>query len=152
MRLFDDECYWMKIKDGDPRGLRLYEKHYSKYHYKDGRRPKRFVGPGQRIVLLGKNDDALFVWRKFRSMDNQEGINCAVFRNESSVLSSELLLQAEAIAMERWPGERMYTYVNPKEVKSVNPGYCFKVIGWSVIGKTKARKLLILEKTYQNGN
>ncbi len=146
MRLFEDECYWIQIKDGDIRGLKLFEKHYSKYHYKDGRKPKRFVGPGERIVLLGKNNDALFVWRKFISGDGQEGVNCAIFRNESSHLSSMLLNQAESIARNKWPDDRFYTYVNPKKIKSKNPGYCFKVNGWTVAGITKARKLLILEK------
>jgi hypothetical protein len=27
------------------------------------------------------------------------------------------------------PG-RMYTYVNPAKIRSINPGYCFKQAGW----------------------
>lgn len=149
MMLFDDDCYWVQIKDGDLRAIKIFNRHYSKYHYKDGRKGNRFVGPGERIVLLGKNNDALFVWRKFISADGQQGINCAIFRNESKILSSELLKQAEAIAKIKWPNERFFTYVNPRKIKSVNPGYCFKVNGWVTIGITKARKLIILEKTCQ---
>ena len=145
-RLFNDDCYWVQIKDGDFAAVELFEKHYSCYDYKDGRKRTRFVGPGERIVLIGKNKDALFVWRKFRSMDNQEGVNCSVFRNESKILSSELLRQAELIARKKWPDERFYTYVNPKKIKSVNPGYCFKVNGWKNAGITKVNKLIILEK------
>lgn len=146
MRLFDDECYWIKVKDGNQIAIKLFAKHYSKYHYKDGRNPNRFVGPGERIVLIGKNNDALFVWRKFISGDGQNGINCSVFRNESKILSSILLGQAEMIAKQKWPNERFYTYVNPRKIKSTNPGYCFKVNGWKQCGKTKARKLIILYK------
>jgi len=145
-RLFNDEIYWIKVKDGNTVALKLFEKHYSCYNYKDGRKRKLFVGPGEKVVLIGKNNDALFVWRKFRSMDKQQGINCSVFRNESNILSSELLKQAENIAREKWPNERFYTYINPFKIKSKNPGYCFKVNGWKQIGITKVNKLRILEK------
>lgn len=146
MRLFNDDGYWIKVNDGNVVALNLFEKHYSCYKYKDGRKRKLFVGPGEKVVLIGKNNDALFVWRKFRSMDNQEGINCSVFRNESNILSSELLNQAEIIARKKWPVERFYTYVNPFKIKSKNPGYCFKVNGWKKCGVTKMNKLIILEK------
>ena len=49
-------------------------------------------------------------------------------------------------AWKRWPGERLYTYVDPKKIKSTNPGYCFKVCGWRKCGVTKHRKLHILER------
>lgn len=39
---------------------------------------------------------ALWVWRRFKSGDGQEGLNCAVFRNEGAVLSSDLILAADA--------------------------------------------------------
>jgi hypothetical protein len=97
------------------------------------------------MVLLTTDGRALFVWRKFRSDDGQEGINCAIFRNEGPKLSSGLILEAEPLAWRRWPGERLYTYVNPKKVKSTNPGYCFLMAGWRKCGKTKGG-LIILEK------
>jgi hypothetical protein len=31
-------------------------------------------------------------------------VNCAVFRNEGPVLSSDLILEAEELAWGRWPG------------------------------------------------
>lgn len=145
-RLFNDAEYWVQVKDGNKIALSIFQRHYSRYKYKDGRRPQLFVGPGQKVVLLGKNNDALFVWRKFKSADGQQGVNCAVFRNESPLLSSRLLAQAEVIAGSRWPGERFYTYVNPTKVKSPNPGYCFKVNGWRQCGVSKKRRLIILEK------
>lgn len=146
LRLFDDDLYWIQVKDGHPVAVDIFSRHYSKYHYKDGRDPTRFVGPGERIVMIGKKSDALFVWRKFRDASGQIGINCAIFRNEGDQLSSLLILQAEQIAKVKWPGERFYTYVNPRKIESKNPGYCFKKAGWNKCGITKKRKLLILEK------
>lgn len=145
-RISFDTNIWIQVKDGDSAGLILFNRHYSKYHYADGRRPARFVGPGERIVLITAAGDALFVWRKFRDASSQTGINCAVFRNEGEILSSALILLAEDFAKERWPGERFYTYVNARMIKSSNPGYCFKMAGLNICGVTKKRKLLILEK------
>lgn len=138
--------YWHQVKDGNYFARDLFKRHYSYRPYKDGRKPKLFCGPGEKIVLLGKDGRALFVWRKFKSDDGQQGINCSVFRNESNHLSSQLILEAEQIAWERWPGERLYTYVNARKIRSVNPGYCFKKAGWRECGVTKYNKLVILEK------
>lgn len=106
----------------------------------------RISGPGERIILISPSNDALFIWKKekFR-MDGQVGINCSVFRNESNILSSKMIAQAETIALRKWPGERMFTYVDANKIKSNNPGYCFKVNGWQQCGISK-KKLIILEK------
>lgn len=125
--------------------LQLFSRHYSKYHYKDGRKPNRFVGPGERIVLVTDDGTAMFVWRKFIDKSGQKGVNCSVFRNEGPMLSSSLISEAVQIAWARWPGERLYTYVNADKIRSVNPGYCFKKAGWTLCGVTKKRKLLIFE-------
>lgn len=145
---------WIPTRDGTPDLLALYERHYSAYQYKDGRIRHKCVGPGQYIALTTLVYDAGFIWRKFRSMDNQQGINCSFFRNETTnyptgdlrrLKSSDLLLEAMEYAFARWPNERLFTYVKPSAIKSVNPGYCFKVCGWTFCGITKVRKLHILE-------
>lgn len=101
-------------------------------------------------MLLSRDCRALFVGRKFVSRDGQQGVNCALFRNEGAfcalVQSSRLILAAEAWAWARWPGERLYIYVDARRVRSSNPGYCFQKAGWRRCGVTKVRKLLILEK------
>jgi hypothetical protein len=140
------ENVWIQVKDGDITGQVLFSRHYSKYRYKDGRKPKLFVGPGEKQVLITADGLCLFVWRRFKSADGQQGVNCAIFRNESQRLSSKLILEAEKIAAKRWPGERFFTYVNSKKVKSNNPGCCFKKAGWKTCGLTKVNKLIILEK------
>jgi hypothetical protein len=86
----------------------------------------------------------VFVWRKFIDDSGQDGVNCAVFRNESNHRSSTLIRQADAIADYCWPGERHYTYVGPKAVRSSNPGFCFMASGWRRCGATKSG-LIVLE-------
>lgn len=136
---------WLPCADGDARARAIMDRHYSRRHYRDGRRPLLFVGPGEKMVLLTPMADALFIWRKFIGDDGQQGVNCAAFRNESRYLSSDLVVEAEQLAWARWPGERLYTYVNPRKVRSANPGYCFKCAGWTVCGTSK-NGLVILEK------
>lgn len=141
---------WIEVKDGNDTARDIFKDHYSRRRYADGRKPLLFVGPGEKMVLVTPGADALFVWRKFISLDDQTGINCAVFRNESDQLSSELILEAEKLAWQRWPNQRMYTYVNPRKVKSRNPGFCFLKAGWRKCGFTKS-KLIILEKFPPSG-
>lgn len=117
---------WIEVKDGNPIAHQLFQRHYSKYHYKDGRKPKLFVGPGYKIVLITQDGKAMFVWRKFKDASGQQGINCSVFRNEGGILSSILIKEAVSIVWSRWPNERLYTYVNSHKIKSANPGYCFE--------------------------
>jgi hypothetical protein len=137
---------WIMIRDANQDAIEIFKRHYTFREYRDGRKRTKFIGPGEYICLITPKCDALFVWRKFMSMDNQSGINCSVFRNEGNQLSSYLILEAEKFARDRWPGERLYTYVNPKKIKSENPGYCFKMAGWVECGITKRNKLIILEK------
>lgn len=156
------DTVWWATKDGDVDGLRMYLKHYSSHRYADGRKRVLFVGPGQKYVLRTYRGDAFFVWRKFiddcvfwhtiyKRWYKQDGVNCAVFRNENpkAYLSSELVRQADAVADRIWIGERHYTYVDPKGVRSTNPGLCFIKAGWRRCGVTK-RGLIILEKIEEN--
>ena len=150
--LYIVDSLWLPIKDGDPRAAAIYRRHYSCYHYADNRRAQhgyrnRFliIGPGEKMLLMTVNCDALFAWRKFIDASGQMGVNCAIFRNESPMLSSALILEAEQHAWTRWPEHRLYTYVNSKAIRSRNPGYCYKVAGWNTCGETKGG-LTILEK------
>ena len=144
--LFQIADNWYGVKDGNLIALELYLRHYSARHYKDGRDIKLFVGPGEKIVLLTMENNALFVWKKFIDGSGQKGINCSIFRNEGNIKSSLLIKEAVEIARKYWPNERLYTYVNPKKIKSSNPGYCFQMAGWKKCGKTKGG-LVILELT-----
>lgn len=145
---FDD--VWTMTRDGDMDARALHRRHYSKYTYADGRDPKLFIGPGEKMCLVTPECGAVFVWRKFidDAIPKQTGVNCAMFRNERPDLykSSDLVLAAEPYAHRRWPGERLYTYVNPWKVRAKrDPGRCFRKAGWSPCGTTRGG-LLILEK------
>lgn len=143
LQLFDSDGNWEMIKDGDALARSIFKRHYS---YNPRSLSKLFVGPGEKMVLINHTGDAIFVWRKYISDYGQIGVNCAVFRNESQVQSSTLILEAEKIAAKRWPNQRLFTYVNAEEIHSKNPGYCFKKAGWRTVGFTKKRRLVILEK------
>ena len=136
---------WWLTKDGDLDCLEMYEQHYSAYRYADGRKRRLFVGPGEKVVLRTRGADAVFVWRDFIDDSGQDGVNCAVFRNESPHQSSGLIRQADAIADRLWPDRRHYTYVDPDKVSSTNPGFCFIAAGWQRCGMTKSG-LIVLER------
>lgn len=140
--LFSDGI-WIPVREGNQTASAIYDRHYSRNPASRG--DPRVAGPGQKMVLLTPCARALFVWRKFISKDQQDGVNCAIFRNEGAGLSSALIRAAMVLGWQRWPGERFYTYVNPRRVRSANPGYCFKVAGWRECGVTKTRRLTVLE-------
>ena len=138
------EPNWIIGQDGELELYSLYKRHYSSSKNRN-RKIRQFVGPGQHIILTLPDRSALYVWRKFIDDSGQKGINCAVFRNESKILSSNLIREADAIADFAWPGERHYTYVRAEAIKSRNPGWCFICAGWQHCGYTKAG-LYILER------
>ena len=145
---------WEPARDGNRDRViyRMARRHYSA---KKNPHPKiaQFVGPGEKMVLVTRNHAAIFAWRNFIDDSGQEGVNCCIFRREGppcinsahNHCASNLILRAEAWAWLRWPGERLYTYVDPTEITSANPGYCFKRAGWRFCGKSK-EGLHILEK------
>lgn len=147
-RLFTDGLQWTSVADGTDVALNIFRRHYSfrNWRNRNKKNGKRIVGPGERLILISKDHTALFVWRKERyRRDNQEGVNCAVFRNEGEVRSSDLIREAELHAWRRWPRARLFTFVNPRKIRSTNPGCCFKFAGWRRCG-TSTKNLLIFEK------
>lgn len=137
---------WVEVWDGNPTAAALYDRHYSRNPAARG--DPRVAGPGEKLVLLTPCARALFVWRVFRSKDPTAAagdVNCAIFRNEGAGLASGLIRAAMALAWARWGLRRLYTYVNPRRVRSTNPGFCFLAAGWRHCGVTKTRRLLILE-------
>lgn len=142
------EGTWIEMKDGNASCRAMYRRHYSRYVYADGRSPALFVGPGFKVVLMTPDAKALFVWRKFRDLRDEEGVNCAVFRNEGAGVASELITAADEIAWEKWPGERLYTYVNAEKVQHKRqPGRCFLKAGWRYVKDAAGMKV----KTVKSG-
>jgi hypothetical protein len=109
----------------------LADRHYSR------RSPgaRQFLNNGRKIVIRDRAGLVLFGWlwpQDGMRFDDQTGYNCAIFRNESSRLASEILLECEQIAIERWGPNRMYTYVDSRKIqKTRQPGRCFIKAGWS---------------------
>ena len=146
--LLGTETFWLVSHDMNPIAQKLADRHYSR---KTIGATTGFCGPGEKLVLLSGDGRALFVWLhakpEFRA-DGIDGINCTIFRNESPILSSFLILQAENFARERWPGKKLFTYVNPKKVQSKKPGWCFIKAGWKQVGISK-KGLLLFEKVME---
>lgn len=159
--MFPEYGPWIVVSDGDERVFNLYKRHYSYKPYKDNRRQigyrNRFLicGPGEKLVLLSGDEKAAFSWLLMKDNDaGEEGLYCSFFRNESDCLSSFLILEAEKVALAKWPlVTRFYTYIDPKEVKPTKRrgvdmwGYCYLKAGWQQCDYiTKWNHKLVFEK------
>jgi hypothetical protein len=128
----------------DPEMAALADRHYSR------RSPgaRQFCYSGRKLVLRNAEGSVLFVWMFPDSalrMDRRHGFNCAIFRNESPRLSSDIILEAEQFAIQKWGPNLAYTFVDARRIASTNPGYCFQMAGWTKAGATGKGKQ-ILEK------
>ena len=115
---------WFGVLDGDARAVALYRRHYSCRDPKIDYIRYGFSGKGESMVLLTIDCQALWCWRKVET----EGIYCSVFHNEGSILSSDLVKEADVLAWQRWSDSRHFTHVNPRVVHG--DGKCFKAAGW----------------------
>lgn len=132
---------WTLSNRADPRALPLADRHYNRQ--KPGSR--QFVPPGRCLVLLTLAADALWVsgWPLAEYVKHAwaGAWICTCFRNESDVLSSELI--REAVAATRWawgqpPGLGMVTFVDETKVRRKrDPGRCFRRAGFELCGRTK---------------
>jgi hypothetical protein len=148
------DAAWLSVRDGDLRALPLYLRHYSARKAR-GPQPSgfvygnhaRFVGNGETMVLLTLDCRAVFAWRVQRHrLDDEHGVECSVFRNEGPVRSSELIGEACTLAWQRWPDERLFTFIDSQAIRSTNPGYCFLQAGFRRLKRRTQRGLRILER------
>jgi hypothetical protein len=122
----------------------LADRHYSRRTVG----ARQFAYSGRKLVLRDAAGLVLWVWMypdPDMRMDGQTGYNCAIFRNESPRLASDIILEAETHAIAKWGPGRMYTYVDPAKVRSSNPGYCYLMAGWHRHGWSKGGKLLLVK-------
>jgi hypothetical protein len=127
---FDDEC------------RQLADRHYSRRTVG----ARQFLYSGRKLVLRDADGLVLFAWMypdPAMRMDGQVGYNNALFRNESTRRSSDIILEAERLAVEKWGPNRAYTYIDPGKIASVNPGYCFKCAGWTFVRRSAEGKHLL---------
>lgn len=143
--------FWVRVPKFDRACCALADRHYSRR--KIG--APQFMPPGQTVVLRTLLDDAVFGWWRphpasgIVAMNKLDGWTCTIFRNEGHLLSSDLVLDAEAAIEEAGHGcgpDGLLTYVWDKKVASVNPGFCFKKAGWKAIGKSADKKKTLLQK------
>jgi hypothetical protein len=86
-------------------------------------------------------------WRPYPGKSNRydgyDGFyNCSLFRNETDILSSDLIIESYPFVLAKWgmPSKGFDTYVWPDKIKSDNPGYCYLMAGWTRDGWSKDGK------------
>lgn len=152
--------YWMIVGRTDNRARTLADRHYSRKAIG----AVEFCPPGNNIVLIGLNGDALWVSHRpdpnanltrpradgFEYWDNPYFRNES--GNESGRLASDLIREAIAITLWYWrdlPRDGFHSFVDPRKVKPMmrrgRPmyGYCFERAGFELYPeRTKERNLL----------
>lgn len=145
---------WIEVKDGNDAGRELFKQHYTYQHGHKAQQdqPLLYIGPGFKLVLITPDASQVCAWRWAKKRaDDQTGVECCIFRREGGGVASDMLGRARDLAWQRWPGVRLFTFVDPREVKPTwranRPtwGHCFYQDGWKFCGLTKKR-LHILER------
>lgn len=160
---------WMLSSSSDPRALAIVDgtgdfawdgPHYSR------RTPgsKTFTGVGREVVLVTECGRA--VWAaiyqrtpRARGMGGSRGRSGAprarwifrnvIFRNLGAGLSSDLIRIALVRTREEWiirygslPTERLRTEIGIREVMSHNPGYCYRLAGFTFDRDVRGKRYL----------
>jgi hypothetical protein len=138
---------WCLSNRADKRALPLADRHYNRQKVGS----PQFVPPGRCCVFLTENADALWVTSyPFAEYVKHQWAGAWInscFRNESTILSSELI--QDAVSATRWyfgnpPPMGMVTFINTKKVKKKRDwGRCYRRAGWSEVGKTKGGLIVL---------
>jgi hypothetical protein len=153
------DVYWLLASSSDAACLKIVDgldefsafgPHYSR------RTPgsKTFTGIGQEIVLISRDKTAVWAVDHQRTPSRRGSGGSRgrtgttdpkpvyvwrnmLFRNLGNVLSSDLIKHAVWITYQSWinkygtlPNARLRTEIDPKRVRSTNPGYCYKKAGF----------------------
>lgn len=143
---------WLVVPKFSPEACALADRHYSRRKVGS----PQFMPPGQTLVLLGNDIPAVFGWWRphpssgLKATNGLDGWTCTIFRNESDVRSSDLILEAEAMLADRFDcgPSGLITYVWSAKVKSKNPGFCFRKAGWSRTGVSADGRKLLFQKPF----
>lgn len=140
---------WCLSHRADKTVIPLADRHYNRQKIGS----PQFVPPGRCLVL--KNEDVSAFWITswpFAEYTKHQWAGawvCSAFRNESKLLSSELIRQAVACTIWRWPEVPplgMVTFVDPKKVRHKRDfGRCYRRAGFEEVGVTKSNKLVALQ-------
>jgi hypothetical protein len=139
----------------------LADRHYSRRTVG----ARQFLYSGRKLVLRNADGTILFAWLfpdPEMRMDGQTGYNCAIFRNESSRRASEIILEAEAAAFDKWGPNRLYTYIDPAKTATITAlrhypkwgvkkgerivGFSYLKAGWTNTGRLSKKGALLFTK------
>jgi hypothetical protein len=143
--------FWQQVGKFDPRSAAVADRHYNRRKVGS----PQFMPPGQTLILLAHDEQAVFGWWRphpdsgIPSINGLDGWTCTIFRNESPVLSSALILDAERALYQTGVDigpDGLLTYVWDARVRSPNPGFCFKRAGYRVRGRSADRRKTLLWK------
>ena len=138
---------WILSNRCDPDTRLLADRHYNRQ--KVG--AVGFVPPGRCLVLLADNKSAFLVtsfpYAQFVKHAWAGAFVCSAFRNEGNYLSSDLIRQACACTIWKWPeipDLGMVTFINMEKVRKKRDfGRCYLRAGFKVCGKTKSGLLAL---------
>lgn len=133
---------WLLSHRADPVARAIADRHYNRQ--KIG--TPQFVPPGRCLVLVTEDVSAFWIssWPFAEYVKHQwaGAWVCTAFRNEGTMLSSELIREAVACTRWKWPMIPllgMVTFVNADKVRHKrDPGRCFLKAGFRRAGTTKA--------------
>jgi len=141
MRTSNGDLTWRLSTRADPRALALADRHYNRQKIGS----PQFVPPGRCLVLLTPNADALWVtsWPFAEHVQHAwaGAFVCSLFRNESSYLSSMLIMEAVEATVAHFgvvPEEGFISFIDrDKTRRKRDPGRCYHKAGWKTVGETK---------------
>lgn len=141
---------WIMSHRNDSRAARIADRHYSRVTVGS----RWFVRPAKSLVLVTANYDALWVslWPipEYNRIKLNNSFQCSLFRNESSNLSSSMILDAMRITESQWgppPRDGWVTFVDPRRVRHKrDPGRCFRKAGYFHAYTTK-KGLMVMQCT-----
>ena len=135
---------WFEVLKTDVRARKLADNHYSR----QTPGAPGFSPPGQTVVLITEDEKAVWgshrpaPWTGLKRADGFEGHCCFIYRNEGSCsgLSSDLIGEADGLTAIKWGIAPFLTYIAVEKVRSVNPGYSYKLAGFKHVGFIKSSK------------
>ncbi len=137
---------WSISNRAAPDARAIADRHYNRQ--KPGTR--QFVPPGRCVVLYQPHAMWVTSWPFAEYVKHAwpGAWVCSAFRNEGAGLSSDLITHAVAATRSIWsPPDLEFpiiTFVNEHKTRPKrNPGYCYLMAGWEVIGRSKGGLLAL---------
>lgn len=144
---------WTLSHHRDPAVVPLADRHYSR----KTKGAAQFTPPGRKLVLKHEDDegavDAYWVtsypFKEYVRHAWAGALLCSAFRNESKLLSSDMIRDALAATRDKYrlPSLGMVTFIDTRRVRRKrDPGRCFRKAGFEPAGFTQGG-LVVLQLT-----